>query len=246
MVRRRWHPVPRLLARCRAGGLADLAADRTAPASVSGGSLRPRTSRAATGSGGLPRRRPRWLTDYHRAVLAHGRGDRVAGDRPLRVLVASRSRARGHVADSPRRSPAEGRLGEAAEHAVAAARSAPAEWRLAAEAISRLLDDDRPADATALIDCLPSGDPRAQPTTAARSVGCPRRRRCRTSSGNPRRRARGRRPARRRAQHRSAVEHRVPRPRRCPPSTTSGWSRPPPEVGVFAAVGVSAAGRVDS
>ena len=52
---------------------------------------------------------------------------------------------------------AEGRLGEAAEHAVAAARLAPAEWRLAAEAISRLLDDDRPADATALIDCLPSG-----------------------------------------------------------------------------------------
>jgi len=97
-----------------------------------------------------------WLTDYHRAVLAHGRGDRVVA-----IALYESSLHRDESAWARRglavAIAAEGRLGEAAEHAVAAARLAPAEWRLAAEAISRLLDDDRPADATALIDRLPSG-----------------------------------------------------------------------------------------
>jgi len=77
-----------------------------------------------------------WLTDYLRAVLAHGRGDRreavVRYESSLRH-EANAWAMRG-LAEAAR---ADGRLGDAADHAVAAARMAPDEWRLAADAVSR-------------------------------------------------------------------------------------------------------------
>ena len=51
---------------------------------------------------------------------------------------------------------AEGRLDDAADHAVAAARMAPSEWRLAVEAVSRLLDAGRSREALTLLDELPA------------------------------------------------------------------------------------------
>ena len=48
-----------------------------------------------------------------------------------------------------------GRRGEAADLAVGRPGTAPAEWRLVAEAIERLLDDDRPRDALAFVDARP-------------------------------------------------------------------------------------------
>ena len=38
---------------------------------------------------------PTWLTDYLRAVLAHGRGDRRTGGRPVRIVAASRRQRMG-------------------------------------------------------------------------------------------------------------------------------------------------------
>jgi hypothetical protein len=97
-----------------------------------------------------------WLTDYHRAVIAHGAGDR----RRAAVLYESSLRhqpnawAERGLAELAR---AEGRGGDAARHAVDAARAAPGEWRLVAEAVGRLLDDGRPDEALALIDEQPDG-----------------------------------------------------------------------------------------
>ena len=48
-----------------------------------------------------------------------------------------------------------GRRDDAARHAVAAWSLAPDEWRLAAEAIGRLLDDERPHEALTLLEELP-------------------------------------------------------------------------------------------
>ncbi len=49
---------------------------------------------------------------------------------------------------------AAGRAPDAATHALEAHRLAPGEWRLAAEALARLLDDDRPGDALALVAAM--------------------------------------------------------------------------------------------
>jgi hypothetical protein len=98
---------------------------------------------------------PNWLTDYHRAVLAHGRGDlRSAVD-----LYESSVRrqpncwARRGLAEVAR---ADGRVDDAADHAVAAARLRPSEWRLAAEAVGRLLDALRPREALKVLEGLPA------------------------------------------------------------------------------------------
>ena len=45
-------------------------------------------------------------------------------------------------------------IADAATHALEAHRLAPGEWRLAAEAVDRLLDDDRPGDALALVAAM--------------------------------------------------------------------------------------------
>ena len=98
--------------------------------------------------------RPSWLTEYFGAVLAHGRGD-------LRQATARYQASLRHVENAwALRGLAEaagsaGRLGESAQLAVRAARTAPAEWRLVAEAVERLLDADRPRDALALLDARP-------------------------------------------------------------------------------------------
>ncbi len=96
---------------------------------------------------------PSWLTDYHRAVLAHGRGDRRSA---IDLYESSLHRqpncwARRGLAEVAR---AEGRLNDAADHAVAAARMAPSEWRLAVEAVSRLLDAGRSREALTFLDEL--------------------------------------------------------------------------------------------
>lgn len=123
------------------GALPPREADSPPPSYVIGGDWEARLAAAPAG----------WLTDYHRAVMAHGAGesDRAAAlyesslrDRPN----AWAERGRAELAR------AAGRRGDAARHAVAAARAAPGEWRLVAEAAGRLLDDDRPAEALALID----------------------------------------------------------------------------------------------
>jgi hypothetical protein len=100
---------------------------------------------------------PSWLTEYHRAVLAHGRGDRYSA---VGLYESSLDRrpscwARRGLAEVAR---AEERLDDAADHAVAAARMAPGQWRLAVEAVGRLLDADRPSEALALLDELPAVD----------------------------------------------------------------------------------------
>ena len=95
-----------------------------------------------------------WLTDYLRAVLVHGRGDRIQAAARYESSLRHKSNAwaqRG-LAEVAR---AEGRHDASAEHAVAAARLAPTEWRLAAEAVSRLLDAGCALDALALLDSLP-------------------------------------------------------------------------------------------
>ena len=98
---------------------------------------------------------PTWLTDYYRAVMAHGRGDR----RHAAALYESSLRRERNawalrgLAEVAR---AERRPRQAADFAVAAVELAPNEWRLAAEAVSRLLDDGRPDDALTLIDELPA------------------------------------------------------------------------------------------
>lgn len=97
---------------------------------------------------------PSWLTDYLRAVLVHGRGDRR---RAIPLYESSLRRetnawALRGLAEAAR---ADGRCDASAKYAVAAARMAPGEWRLAAEAAGRLLDDGRPNDALALLDDLP-------------------------------------------------------------------------------------------
>jgi hypothetical protein len=98
---------------------------------------------------------PSWLTDYHLAVMAHGRGDRRLAAELYRSSLrraanAWAQRGLGVLAA------AEGRPGPAAEHAVVAVRLAPGEWRLAAEAVARLLDDYRPTEAVALVNELPA------------------------------------------------------------------------------------------
>ena len=98
---------------------------------------------------------PSWLTEYHRAVLAHGRGDRGGA---VDLYESSLRRqpncwARRGLAEVAR---ADGRLDDAADHAVAAARMAPSEWRLAVEAVSRLLDAGRSREALTLLDELPA------------------------------------------------------------------------------------------
>ena len=111
---------------------------------VIGGDWEERLSAASSG----------WLTDYLGAVLAHGRGDR---SRAVALYESSlrhepNAWARRGLAEAAR---ADGRHGESAEHAVAAARLAPGEWRLAGEAVSRLLDAGCALDALALLDSLP-------------------------------------------------------------------------------------------
>jgi Domain of unknown function (DUF5107) len=98
---------------------------------------------------------PSWLTDYHRAVLAHGRGDRrvAAGLYESSSRIEPNAWAVRGLAEVAR---ADGRLDDAADHAVAAARMTPSEWRLAIEAISRLLDASRPREALRLFDELPA------------------------------------------------------------------------------------------
>ena len=95
------------------------------------------------------------MTDYLRAVLAHGRDDR---QQAIALYESSLQHAdnawalRGLAAVAG----VDGRLGAAAEYALAAARLAPGEWRLAAEAVGRLLDAGRSVDALALVDELPA------------------------------------------------------------------------------------------
>jgi Domain of unknown function (DUF5107) len=98
---------------------------------------------------------PTWLTEYLGAVLAHGRGDR---QRAIALYESSLRRdanawALRGLAEISR---ADGRLSQAVEYAVAAARMASSEWRLAAEAVSRLLDAGRPDEALTLLDDLPA------------------------------------------------------------------------------------------
>lgn len=95
-----------------------------------------------------------WLTDYLRAVLVHGRGDRIQAAALYESSLRHKSNAwaqRG-LAEVAR---AEGRHDASAEYALGAARLAPTEWRLAAEAVSRLLDAGLAHDALAFFDSLP-------------------------------------------------------------------------------------------
>jgi Domain of unknown function (DUF5107) len=98
---------------------------------------------------------PTWLSDYHGGVVAHGRGDHR---RAHACYESSRRREANAWAlrGLALLAGAVGRHHAAAEHAIAAARMAPGEWRLAAEAVSRLLDDERPGAALALLDELPA------------------------------------------------------------------------------------------
>jgi Domain of unknown function (DUF5107) len=96
---------------------------------------------------------PSWLTEYHRAVLAHGRGDRRSAVDLYESSIRRQPNCwawRG-LAEVAR---AEGRLDAAADHAVAATRLASGGWRLAAEALGRLLDAGRPQEALALLEDL--------------------------------------------------------------------------------------------
>lgn len=99
---------------------------------------------------------PTWLTEYHRGSIAHGRGDLDAAvahyDTSLRLSrTAWALRARSVAASD------QGHTGVAASLAVDAAHAAPQSWRLAVEALGRLLDAGRPGDALALVDGMPSG-----------------------------------------------------------------------------------------
>jgi Domain of unknown function (DUF5107) len=96
-----------------------------------------------------------WLTDYLLAVMAHGRGDRVAATARYESSLrrAPNAWALRGLAEAAR---ADGRPGVSADYAVAATRLSTGEWRLAAEAVARLLDADRPHAALALIDELPA------------------------------------------------------------------------------------------
>ena len=96
---------------------------------------------------------PSWTTEYHRGVLAHGRADLPAAEEHYRASMArapSAWAARG-LAEAAR---ATGNAPDAAAHALEAHRLAPDEWRLAAEALARLLDDERPGDALAVVAAL--------------------------------------------------------------------------------------------
>ena len=98
---------------------------------------------------------PSWSTDYLGAVLAHGRGDRRRAVALYESSLRREANAwawRGLAVAAT----ADGRPGDAAAHAVAALRMAPEEWRLAAEAVARLLDDCRAAEALSVIDGLPA------------------------------------------------------------------------------------------
>jgi hypothetical protein len=102
-----------------------------------------------------------WLTEYLHAVLAHGRGNAAAA----RELYLSSLRYQANawawrgLAELARTG---GRPAEAAASAVHAARLVPGEWHLATEAVSRLLDNEQPHDALAVIDGL-SPEIRARP-----------------------------------------------------------------------------------
>jgi tetratricopeptide (TPR) repeat protein len=95
-----------------------------------------------------------WLTAYHRGTIAHGAGDVTGAIAHYEMSLRDDTNAwslRG-LAEAAR---AGGRPADAVRHAVEAWRLAPAEWRLAAEALSRLLDDARPAEALAFLEQLP-------------------------------------------------------------------------------------------
>ena len=96
---------------------------------------------------------PSWLTDYLGGVLAHGRGDRRRAV-PLYESSLRRQPNPWAMRGLAVAAGADGRRSAAAEHAVAAAHLAPGDWRLAAEAVSRLLDDGRPQEALSLLDGL--------------------------------------------------------------------------------------------
>lgn len=97
-----------------------------------------------------------WLTEYHRAAIAHGRGDLDAAvahyDASLRMTRSPWALRGRSVAARDR-----GRADEAAALAVEAAHGAPHSWRLAVEALARLLDAGRPRDAVELAESLPTG-----------------------------------------------------------------------------------------
>lgn len=97
-----------------------------------------------------------WLTEYHRASIAHGRGDAASAvghyDASLQLMRSAWAlRGKADAASD------EGRADEAATLAVDAAQEAPHSWRLAVEALVRLLDAGRPDDAVVLVDTLPAG-----------------------------------------------------------------------------------------
>lgn len=97
---------------------------------------------------------PTWQTDYLRAVLVHGRGDRhrASGLYESSLRREANAWALRGLAEAAR---ADGRHAASAQHSVAAARLALGDWRLAAEAVGRLLDAGRPHDALALVDEQP-------------------------------------------------------------------------------------------
>ncbi len=96
-----------------------------------------------------------WLTSYHRAVIAHGAGELGAAVALYEVVIGAGSQRVGMAwpgGSGPRRW-AHGRRRGAA---TAATQLAPSEWRLAAEAVARLLDDEHPDDALRFLDGLPA------------------------------------------------------------------------------------------
>ena len=166
---------------------------------------------------------PTWLTDYLGAVLAHGRGDRARAI----ALYESSLRPRGQRVgaarprrDRPRRRASRRRRPSTRWRPRG---MAPGEWRLAAEAVSRLLDASRPHDALALLDDLPVDVRDRGRAEAARGVGGSRRRRRQQSAGHPRGRD-SKSPTCARA---SAVSTSCGAPSspaaKCPPTTTSAW-----------------------
>ena len=86
--------------------------------------------------------------------------DRPRGGRPGDRSAALRGDAQRHRDNAWARrglaevARAEGRTTAAADLVGQAARREPGEWRLAAEAVARLLDDGRPGDALAFVDAL--------------------------------------------------------------------------------------------